>query len=126
MASQRPLMTGSDNRVIPFKPRSVATSPGIQAGLTDGNAALHNDLHDPDAPLKIESADQSKGGDYRHRMITNLAALIFTLLLTAVGVWLATTITELRKTQDCLMVGRRDCTKMPPLSPYPPGAEHSI
>jgi hypothetical protein len=126
MASQHPLMTGSDNRVIPFKPRSVATSPGIQAGLTDGNAALRNDLHDPDTHRKIESADQSKGGDYRHRMITNLAALIFTLLLTAVGVWLATTITELRKTQDCLMVGRRDCTKMPPLSPYPPGAEHSI
>jgi hypothetical protein len=126
MASERPFMTGSENRVIQFKSRSVPTSSVAQAGFTDGNAALRNNPHEPDAPPKIQSPDKSGASDYRHRMITNLAALIFTLLLTGVGVWLATAISDLRKTQDCLMVGRRDCTKMPPVSPYPPGAEHSI
>ncbi len=51
--------------------------------------------------------------DYRRRMWINIAALAFILVLTALGVWLATTISSLRQTQDCLMVGRRNCNTLP-------------
>ncbi len=44
-------------------------------------------------------------------MLANLAAFIFTALLTAIGIWLATTITDLRKGQDCSLLGRPDCER---------------
>jgi hypothetical protein len=47
--------------------------------------------------------------DFRHRMWANLAAFAFTAILTAVGIWLASNIADLRKSQDCLLTGRRDC-----------------
>ncbi|MGO9361707.1 MAG: hypothetical protein ACLP1D_29180 [Xanthobacteraceae bacterium] len=55
-------------------------------------------------------------------MIVNFAALFFVLFLTGAGVWLATTIRDLRRTQSCLLVGRRDCARLPaPMAPPLPG-----
>jgi hypothetical protein len=51
--------------------------------------------------------------DYQRRVMTSLAALVFTLLLTGVGVWLATTIADMRRVQDCVLVGRHDCPRPP-------------
>ena len=42
-------------------------------------------------------------------MLANVAAFAFTVALTAVGIWLAMSIADLRKTQDCVLMGRRDC-----------------
>jgi len=42
-------------------------------------------------------------------MIVNAAAFVFVLALVAAGVWLADTITTMRKTQDCLLAGKRGC-----------------
>ena len=33
-------------------------------------------------------------------------------LLTAIGIWLAVSIADLRKTQDCVLMGRRDCARI--------------
>jgi hypothetical protein len=59
--------------------------------------------------------------NYRQRMIVNFTALFFVLFLTGAGVWLATTIRDLRRTQNCLLVGRRDCARLPILPMAPPG-----
>jgi hypothetical protein len=48
--------------------------------------------------------------DYRHRMIVNLAAFIFVIGLISAGLWLADTMAAMRKNQDCVLSGRRDCT----------------
>ena len=40
---------------------------------------------------------------------TALLAIAFTVALTAIGIWLAMSIADLRKTQDCVLMGRRDC-----------------
>ena len=75
-------------------------------------------------------------------MLANIAAFAFTLALTAIGIWLAISIADLRKTQDCVLMGRRDCAQIsvlaerltqfglpsgpsfscrdPPQSPFPP------
>ena len=45
-------------------------------------------------------------------MLANLAALAFTVALTAIGIWLAMSIADLRKTQDCVLMGRRDCARI--------------
>ena len=50
--------------------------------------------------------------DFRHRMLANVAALSFTVALTAIGIWLAISIADLRKTQDCVLMGRRDCARI--------------
>jgi hypothetical protein len=42
-------------------------------------------------------------------MLANSAAFGFTVILVGVGIWLAVSIADLRKTQDCVLMGRRDC-----------------
>jgi hypothetical protein len=42
-------------------------------------------------------------------MLANIAAFAFTIALTAIGIWLAMSIADLRNTQDCVLMGRRDC-----------------
>ena len=51
----------------------------------------------------------SEPDDYRHRMLMNAAGLMAVGLLIAIGLWLATSIAELRKNQDCVLAGRRNC-----------------
>ena len=80
--------------------------------------------------------------DFRHRMLANIAAFAFTVALTAIGIWLAMSIADLRKTQDCVLMGRRDCARisvtpqgltagnragvLPPEHPRPPVRPTSI
>jgi hypothetical protein len=47
--------------------------------------------------------------DYRHRMIMNLIALAILVSLVVAGVWIADTISDLQREQDCLMQGRSNC-----------------
>jgi hypothetical protein len=56
--------------------------------------------------------------DFRHRMLANVAAFAFTLALLAIGIWLAVSIAHLRRTQDCVLMGRRDCVQIFP-PPHP-------
>ena len=55
---------------------------------------------------------RDEADDFRHRMLANLAAFAFTVALTAIGIWLAMSIADLRKTQDCVLMGRRDCAQI--------------
>ena len=57
--------------------------------------------------------------NYRQRMINNGLAFAFCLVLVAIGVWLATTIAEMRRNQDCVLSGRLNCAQLnvPPANP---------
>jgi hypothetical protein len=46
-------------------------------------------------------------------MRMNIAAGLFTVALIGFGVWLAMSIADLRRTQDCILYGRRDCAVIP-------------
>jgi len=98
--------TDGDQKVIPFRPRTSAHAPRSPASQP-GNPT--NDL-----TSDLADYEQSREpDDYRHRMIMNVAAGLFTVALTAFGIWLAMSIADLRKTTDCLLIGRRDCAVMP-------------
>jgi hypothetical protein len=56
---------------------------------------------------KYERADEPD--DYRHRMLVNTAALLFVLGLIGAGLWLAESMAELRRNQDCVLAGHRNC-----------------
>ncbi len=43
-------------------------------------------------------------------MLVNMAAFAFVLVLIAVGLWLAETMAQMRRNQDCVLSGRRGCT----------------
>ena len=58
------------------------------------------------------SATADEPDDFRHRMLANVAAFAFTVALTAIGIWLAMSIADLRRTQDCVLMGRRDCVRI--------------
>ena len=102
MAADRP--SARDHRVVPFRPRRPAASAG--RGWRWPRATQH-------PPPPVEGLAKYEGGrsedDYRHRMMVNLAALVFTVLLAGAGVWLTIQIADMRKNQDCVLSGRRNC-----------------
>lgn len=50
--------------------------------------------------------------DFHHRMLANTAAFALTAALTGIGIWLAVSLANLRNTQDCVLMGRRDCARI--------------
>jgi hypothetical protein len=70
-------------------------------------------LPEPQTGIPADLAKYEGGAaedNYRHRMMVNLAGLAVTIVLATAGAWLAITIADLRKTQDCYLSGRRNCT----------------
>lgn len=65
-----------------------------------------DELRPPDLSKFEQNADPD---DYRHRMLMNGAGLVAVAVLVAIGLWLATSLAELRKNQDCALSGRRNC-----------------
>lgn len=94
-----------DHVVIKFRPRTAPDAAKTRAEQV--------------APLRTQPADltqyerTSEPDDYRHRMRVNIAAGLFTVVLIGFGVWLAMSIADLRRTQDCILHGRRDCAVIP-------------
>jgi len=104
--SERPIITDDEHVVLKFRPRTSAQPPGRrdESDRPNGQQAA-SDLSRYERP-------RNEPDDFRHRMLANLAALAFTVALTAIGIWLAMSIADLRKTQDCVLMGRRDCAKI--------------
>ncbi len=95
MPTQKPPVTNDPaaedkDRVVKFRPRPAESRS---------------------APVKNAVPDtQARDDDYRQRLIANLAAAAFAVILTAVGVWLANSLTHMRQVQDCVAMGMRDCS----------------
>ena len=112
MKTQRPIAAEEEHRVLQFRPRHTAATPAFR-----GNAVIkpfhHDSLQHDSAPEPLDLSRYEKPrdepDDFRHRMLANIAAFAFTVALTAVAIWLAMSIEDLRKTQDCVLMGRRDC-----------------
>ena len=100
MAAQRSQTTDDDHRVVPFRPRSLGASD---------RASRRAQPPDPNEALSKYEGGEEREDTYRHRMIVNLAALAFTIVLALVGVWLSMQIANMSKNQDCLLSGRRNC-----------------
>jgi hypothetical protein len=102
--SQRPISSDEDDhRVVKFRPRTSAQPPGRAPQSAPNNEA---------GDLSRYERSREEPDDFRHRMLANLAAFAFTVALTAIGIWLAMSIAELRKNQDCVLMGRRDCAQI--------------
>jgi hypothetical protein len=107
--TQQPIASQEEHRVLKFRPRTMARPPDRsylgEQPLSESANAEPNDL----SPYE---QGRDEPDDFRHRMLANVAAFAFTVALTAVGIWLAMSIADLRKTQDCVLMGRRDCARI--------------
>jgi hypothetical protein len=112
MKTQRPIATEDDHRVVPFRPRSALQRPVVTGGGPPvpfhRRGEVHADMVDP----AHYQQPRQRPDDFRHRILANIAAFAFTVALTTIGIWLAMSIADLRKTQDCVLAGRRDCARV--------------
>ena len=118
--TQSPIATeDDDHRVVPFRPRSELQRRTVAGGGPP--VQLHRrEQSQPDVlDLSRYERPREEPDDFRHRILANIAAIAFTVALTATGIWLAMSIADLRKTQDCMLTGRRDCARVI-TEPYTP------
>ncbi len=62
-------------------------------------------------PKEDDFAKYTRGepDDYRHRMVVNAVGFVFVLGLIGAALWLAESMAELRRNQDCALSGRVNC-----------------
>ncbi len=111
MKTQRPIISDDEHVVLKFRPRTSA-HPRAQREELQTRQAPRPPTRDAANDLSRYERPRDEGDDFRHRMLANIAALAFTVALTAIGIWLAVSIADLRKTQDCVLMGRRDCARI--------------
>jgi hypothetical protein len=108
--TQRPIATEEEHRVLQFRPRHSAHPPTFGGNMNAQPRPQHNSLEPLD--LSRYERPREEPDDFRPRMLANIAAFAFTVALTAIGIWLAMSIADLRRTQDCVLMGRRDCVRI--------------
>jgi hypothetical protein len=101
MRERRPAPADAKGKVVNMRERA--------AGRIPRSSATREATSSPVGDLKRYEQSSEKD-DYRHRMITNLLALAFLVLLVIGGIWIADTMATMRKNQDCVLSGRRGCT----------------
>jgi hypothetical protein len=92
-------------RVIRFRPRGASPSGWRwpQQRSRGGETPVDD----------LARYERTKGeDDYRHRMAMNALALLVTAVLVTVGIWLAVSIADMRKNQDCYLQGGRNCNQL--------------
>jgi hypothetical protein len=89
-------------RVLPFR-RPTSAFVRIQA---------FSNLSAEKSPVPdIAKFDQTTGDadDYTHRMKMNALAVLALAGLIGGGMWIVDTMAQVRKNQDCVLMGRRNC-----------------
>jgi hypothetical protein len=95
MASDGKPSNRKQARILRFRHRRSSDRAGAEHGTPVKDLSQYERRHEAD--------------DYRHRMLVNIAAFVFVIALIGAGLWLANSLAQLRKNQDCAMSGRRNC-----------------
>jgi hypothetical protein len=95
MTNDQQSPSDDERRVVSFRRGPAGTRPPAPSSTPVEDLGKYEDR---------ESED-----DYRSRMIVNVAAFLFVIALAAAGIWLADTMARMRKDQDCVLSGRRNC-----------------
>jgi hypothetical protein len=104
-------------QVLQFRPRQHAAEPSRSVQAPE----LPDDDILPDGLAAYEQDRDDEPVNYTQRMLMNVIAIAVVCLLIGVGVWLADTIAEMERDQDCVLQGRQNCA--PIEVPAPPPAK---
>jgi hypothetical protein len=96
MANDRPSSPEPEHRVVQFRRRGSGAHPVSTVPPTV------EDLGKFERDGEVD--------DYRHRMMMNTATFLFVVALIGAGLWLANTMATMRRNQDCVLAGHRNCT----------------
>jgi hypothetical protein len=110
--TQQPIRSDDEHRVLQFRPRASSHRPA-QWEDQRKQAAPKDAAPEPYDLSRYEQV-REEPDDFRQRMLANIAGFAFTVALTAIGIWLVVSIADLRRTQDCVLMGRHDCTQITP------------
>jgi hypothetical protein len=117
LAQDKPEGDGTPHvaQVLQFRPRPRATEPNrlLQAAEAADDDTL------PDALAAYEQDRDDAPINYTQRMLMNMIAIAVVCLLIGVGVWLADTIAEMERDQDCVLQGRQNCAPIEVPAPPP-------
>jgi hypothetical protein len=91
-------------QILQFQLRRRPPLQSPRQAATAADAAPLDDMaqYEEEAPI-----------DYRQRMLMNLIAVAVVSALICSGVWIADTIADMQKAQDCIMQGRQNCAPIP-------------
>jgi hypothetical protein len=109
LAHDRPESEGAQPsaQVLQFRPRQRLTdrSPAGTAAPDEPEGELLDDL----AQYERDPEEEEENINYPRRMLMNAIAAAVVTILIGVGVWLADTIAEMERNQDCVLQGRQNC-----------------
>jgi hypothetical protein len=97
-------------QILQFRPRErFGDLLGDHAGTGLANASEP----ESELPDELKQYEQDREEDepinYPQRMLMNIIAVAIVTLLIGVGVWLADTIANMEREQDCVLQGRQNC-----------------
>jgi hypothetical protein len=91
-------------QVLQFRPRQRAPEPSLaDPDAAESDEGLLDDLS------RYEQERDEEPVNYARRMLMNVIAIVVVAILIAVGVWLADTIAQMERDQDCVLQGRHNC-----------------
>jgi len=105
-------------RILRFERRNGGASHKGLASQDDARARPRVPTHLPRiGPSPVKGFEEFESGsenadDYRHRQRANLAAFLACVLLVVAGVWIAMKMSEVRRDQDCVLAGGKNCAKI--------------
>ena len=98
--------------ILQFRPRERPTDRAI------AGAAVPNEPESLDDLAQYEQdREEDETINYPRRMLMNVIAVAVVTLLIGVGVWLADTIAEMERDQDCVLQGRQNCAPIEVAAP---------
>lgn len=111
LAHDRPEPDGAPHtaQVLQFRPRQrlgerAFAGPARPAGEPAEPSELFDDL----AQFE-QDREEDENINYPQRMLMNVIAVAVVTILIGVGVWLADTIADMERDQDCVLQGRQNC-----------------
>jgi hypothetical protein len=96
-------------QVLPFRSRARLHERPFSASPSLANESADQEIRLLDDLSLYEQDVEDEPINYRHRMLMNVMAVVVVTVLVGVGVWLADTIAEMERKQDCVLQGRQNC-----------------
>lgn len=91
-------------QVLQFRLRQQTAAPSSSdRDSAEPDEALLDDLS------RYEQDREDEPVNYARRMLMNVIAIAVVTILIGVGVWLADTIAQMERDQDCVLQGRHNC-----------------
>ncbi len=110
LARERPELDGArpSAQILQFRPRHDAGGGGVADVAGYAGAADDGELSD-DLGQYEQTQEDDEYIDYPQRLLMNTIAVVVVTVLIGVGVWLADSIADMERNQDCVLQGRKNC-----------------